>query len=74
MRPQHISSRGLQGLGSVREDAPNPEETGGPTEFRGLVGWGSGVEHPLGDTGSRHGMWNSQRVDQDGDKAWTIRI
>ena len=26
-------------LGLVREDAPNPQETGGPREFRGLAGW-----------------------------------
>jgi hypothetical protein len=36
MSPQHIYSRGLLGLGSVREDAPNPQETEGPREFRGL--------------------------------------
>ena len=32
------------GLDSVREDAPNFQETGGPRKFRGLVrlGWGSG--------------------------------
>lgn len=29
-------------LGSVREDAPNPHETGGLREFRGLV-WCGGV-------------------------------
>lgn len=27
------------GLGSVREGGPNPQETGGPKKFRGLVGW-----------------------------------
>ena len=26
----------------MREDAPNPEETGGPRKFRGLVGRGRG--------------------------------
>jgi len=40
--PQHLCSRGLPGLGSVRENVPNPQDTGGPREFRGLVGWGSG--------------------------------
>ena len=30
----------LPGLGSVREEAPNSQETGGQREFRGLVGWG----------------------------------
>jgi hypothetical protein len=37
MTPQHIYSRGLLDLGSVREDTPNPQENGGPREFRGLV-------------------------------------
>jgi hypothetical protein len=36
--PTYIYSRGLLGLGSVKEDAPNPQETGGPRVFRGLVG------------------------------------
>ena len=40
MRPQHIYSRGLPGLVSVRDDACNPQETGCPREFRVLVGWG----------------------------------
>jgi len=35
--------RGLPDVGSVREDAPNPQETGHPREFGGLVGRG-GVE------------------------------
>jgi hypothetical protein len=36
----------------------------------GLVGLG----HPLGDEGRRKcGMWNSQRVDRDGDKVWTVK-
>jgi hypothetical protein len=33
--PTHIQ---LPGLGSVREDILDPQETGGPREFRGLVG------------------------------------
>ena len=40
---QHIYSRGLLCLCSVREDAPNPQETGGPRKFRGLVVWGVGT-------------------------------
>jgi hypothetical protein len=40
----------LPGLDSVREDAPNPQETGGPREWRGLVGLGVGrCGHPCGD-------------------------
>jgi hypothetical protein len=39
---QHTYSRGLLGLCSFREDAPNPQETGGPREFRSQVEWGVG--------------------------------
>ena len=38
------------GLCSFRDDAPNPQETGGPKEFRGQMGLGWG--HPCGE-----GMW-----------------
>jgi hypothetical protein len=31
-------------LGLFRENAPNPQETGGPRGFRGLVGWGWDVQ------------------------------
>jgi hypothetical protein len=44
--PQHLYSIGLQGLCSFRDDAPNPQETRGPKEFRGQVGRGLG--HPPG--------------------------
>jgi hypothetical protein len=43
MRPKHTYSRGLPGLCSFRDDAPNPQETRGPREFRGQVGWEGGV-------------------------------
>jgi hypothetical protein len=54
-------SRGLLGLGLVREDAPNPQETVGLRQFRGLVVW----VHPHGDSGAwrMYGMWNSWQVD-----------
>jgi hypothetical protein len=35
----------MAGLGSVREDAPNFQETGGPRAFRNQVGCGVGVNH-----------------------------
>jgi hypothetical protein len=41
MSPQH--SRGLLGLFSFRDEAPNPQETVGPREFRGQVWWGVGA-------------------------------
>ena len=36
--PQHTYSRELLGLCSFRDDAPNPQETRGPREFRDEVG------------------------------------
>jgi hypothetical protein len=39
MRPQHIYSRGLQGLDSIREGAPNPQKTRGLRKWGSLVGW-----------------------------------
>jgi len=69
---QHIYSRGLPSLGSVRKDAHSPQETGGPKGFRGLVGW-LRRGHLLGDrrTGRKYGMWNSHRVYQEGNKIWS---
>jgi hypothetical protein len=53
-------------MGSIRADAPNPQETRVPREYRGRVGLG-GVEGGdiLMETGGgrRYGMWNSWRVD-----------
>jgi hypothetical protein len=34
-----------------------------------MEGWG----HPRGDSRGRHGMWNSQGVDQEGVKVWTVK-
>jgi hypothetical protein len=50
--PQHIYSRGLLGLGSVKEVADNPQEIGGPREFRGL---GDGGRNTLMETGGQEG-------------------
>jgi hypothetical protein len=64
MRPlTHIYSRGVPGLCSFRDDAPNPQETGGPMEFRGQVGWGGeevwDVEQSEGGWGRVvNGIWN----------------
>jgi hypothetical protein len=75
MRPPLIYIRGLLSLGLLKEDSPNLQEPEGPREFRGLVGWGLGVGTSLGRQGTwrRYGMWNSQRVDQDGNKVWSIK-
>ena len=47
--PQHIYRRAL---GSVREDSPSPQETGGPREFRGLMAWSGDI---LVETGGQGG-------------------
>ena len=60
---QHIYSRGLLGLCLVREDAPNPQETGGPWEFRDLEGWKWVWEHPQGKGGGmRCGMGERNKI------------
>jgi hypothetical protein len=41
---------------SFRDDAPNPQETGGPRELE--VRW----------CGRRYGMWSNQKVDVGGIK------
>jgi hypothetical protein len=45
-------------MGLVREDAPNPQETRDPREFRGLVGWGLGAGDILMETGDKEEVWN----------------
>jgi hypothetical protein len=64
--PQHIYNRGLLGLGSIREDTPNHQETGDLREFRVLVGWVVGGRDILLET--RAGQRNSGRVYQKGNK------
>ena len=76
----HIYSRGQLGLVSVREGAPNPQETGCPRGFRDLVGWSRGVVRVLGTSlwrlglgGRRYVKWNSQSAD-DENKIWSAKI
>jgi hypothetical protein len=66
--PQHVYGRGPLGLGSVREDVPNPQKTGCAREFRRLVGWGQWVGASLWrqGPGGRYGMWKSQEDGQGG--------
>jgi hypothetical protein len=37
------------------------------------VGSGKGRPHGERGTGRRYGMWNSQRVDQEGNKIWSVK-
>ena len=60
-------------LDSVREDTPNLQETGGHREWGCLVRWGEVGRDTLEEIGGKHKMWNSQRVDQEGDKIWTVK-
>ena len=52
---------------SFRDDAPNPQETGGPREFRGQVAWGV-------ETGGREEVWDVEQYEgglEGGDKKWS---
>jgi hypothetical protein len=60
--PQHIYSRGLLGWCSFGDDASNPQETGGPREFRVQVGWGMGASTWRQGVGSKYEMWSSWRM------------
>ena len=55
---QHTYSRGLLSLGSVREDAPNPQENGGPGSLE--VGKGRGGDI-LMETGDREEVWDVEQ-------------
>jgi hypothetical protein len=64
-KSKHSLSRGLPGLCSFRDDAPNSQETGGPREFRGQVGLGWGGEEVCvghkqsnGGRGVGNGIWS----------------
>jgi hypothetical protein len=71
MRPStHIEQR-TDRSGSVREDGPNPQETGGLREFRGLGVGGEKIFMEMGE-GRSFGMGNSQRVG-GGDKIWSVK-
>ena len=54
----HIYIRRLLGLGSVREDESNPQETEGPRNWKGLIMWGWG--HPRRD-GQGEEVWDMEQ-------------
>jgi hypothetical protein len=59
-RVQHTYSRGLPDLCSFRDDAPNPQETGGSKEIRGQLGWGMGAIHLEMGWGGEE-MWDVEK-------------
>jgi hypothetical protein len=65
----------LPGMGSFREHASNPQETAEPREFRDLVVWGwlVGTSSWTQELRRRYGMWNSRRVDSEGNKIWSLK-
>jgi hypothetical protein len=61
MRPPTHTQWRTAGLGSVREDAPNCQETGGPMEFRGLVGCGWGLGTSSWRQEGRKDVWDVEQ-------------
>ena len=60
-------------MGSTREDAPNPQGTGGHREFRGLVGLGLGCGDICVEKGGWGGGMGCGTVDQGmGNKIWSV--
>ena len=53
-----------------QEDAPNPEETGGPRGFRGLVGW---VEISSWRPGGREEVWDMEQSELEGNKIFSVK-
>jgi hypothetical protein len=56
-------SRGLPGLGLVREDVPNPEETGGPREFRDLEASEADWWNILVEIEGEEEVWNLEQLE-----------
>jgi hypothetical protein len=75
LEKQHIHSRGLPGLCSIRDDAPNPQETGGPRQFRGGCVWRGGGASLWRRGGEE--VWDVEQLEGrqgGGDKIWSIKI
>jgi hypothetical protein len=60
-------------LGSVREDAPNPQETGDPRVFKGLMGWEVDISSWRQGVGRRYEMWKRQRVGPEDNIIWIVK-
>ena len=62
------------GLGSVREDAPNPQETGGPGSLAVWWSGGGGSRDILMETGGqRGGMGYGMEMDRERNKIWSLK-
>ena len=77
--PKHIYSRRLPCLSSVREYVPNPQETGSPREFIGLVGRVVGGGDILVELVGGNEVWDVE-LSEGGpgwgwgmDKIWSIK-
>jgi hypothetical protein len=64
----------VPGLYSIRDDAPNPQEMGGPREFRGQVVWVVGRRDILVETVGDEEVWDVEQSDGRWgvDKIWSI--
>jgi hypothetical protein len=58
--PTHIQQRTAS---SIREDAPNPQDIGGPRKFRVLVGWELGGGDILVETGDGEEVWHLEQLE-----------
>lgn len=66
----------MLGLGSARDDAPNPEEIGGSGKFRGLVEWVEGKDI-LMKTWGREEVWDVEQLEGglgERNKIWSVKI
>jgi hypothetical protein len=73
MRPPTTYSRGLSHLCSFRDDAPNPQETGGPGEYRGQMGFGVGIS--TWRQGGGDEAWDMEQLEGRwrGSKMWSVK-
>jgi hypothetical protein len=60
----------MLGLCSIRDDSPNPQETGGSRTFRGQVVWGVGHGDILVEIGGWKGGMGCETVEGWMGKKW----
>jgi hypothetical protein len=62
--------------GSLRDDVPSRDWRTQGLGRSGVLGWGTGgilMETEVGFVGRRYGMWNRERVDQEGKTNWNVK-